>query len=804
VRRALAAGFAGLALLVLATLLVAPAAGAATGARPGAVRLHALHISGADKLTVARPGARGAAAPVTLDAGARFTLAGVVCDVPPAGHRAVTLELRTSLDGRAWGAWSAVPLEVVDEAGRAQAYTDPVWTGAARYVQVRARGGARSSASLAGVRVVAIDPGASPTGGASAILAADAPTVSAARASTDQPAIVTRAQWGADESLRSGSVSYAPVKVAIVHHTASNNDYTQADAPGIVRAIYAYHTRSLHWNDIGYNFLIDRFGTVYEGRYGGISRGVVGAQAGGFNTGSTGVSVLGTFTAVAPPAAVLTSLEHLLAWKFAVAGIDPNGTAKLTCGLTDKYKYGAVVTFATISGHRDANLTECPGDRFYPLLPAIRTQVAKIMGSAPTPTPTPTPTAGPITATLSASRAAISPNGDGVLDDVQLTGTLSESADWRIVVRNGAGQSVGSWTGSGAAPAAAWKGLKENGVAVADGAYTAALTASSAAGASTTATVDVTVDTSAPRIASAAATPLTFSPDGDGQNETAEVEYRPAEACSVRVGILDTAGDVLRWLHGWRAQTAAGQSATWDGRVSSGGALVAAADGKYRFRIERKDAAGNVARNGVPIVLDRTVGFPAAAPVAFSPNGDAFRDVTVLSFKLTRKATVSVQIKVGADVVRTLALGSLAAGAHSATWDGKAGSGDVVASCRPVYVIKAVSALGESSVTKGLVVDLYAPRLYATKGLAIALGATANVSCKAADPFSAKVDISYVVTDAKGRQVKTGHTGMATTGRAQKVSWKPAARGVFTITWHAKDQAGNPEAASARTVVTVR
>ncbi len=85
--------------------------------------------------------------------------------------------------------------------------------------------------------------------------------------------IVTRAQWGADESLRRGSPSYATVKMAFVHHTDTGNDYTAADAPAIVRAIYAYHTQTLGWSDIGYDFLIDRFGTIYEGRYGGVARG---------------------------------------------------------------------------------------------------------------------------------------------------------------------------------------------------------------------------------------------------------------------------------------------------------------------------------------------------------------------------------------------------------------------------------------------------------------------------------------------------------------------------------------------------
>ncbi len=171
--------------------------------------------------------------------------------------------------------------------------------------------------------------------------------------------------------------------MAFVHHTDTDNDYTAADAPAIVRGIYAYHTQTLGWNDIGYNFLIDRFGTMYEGRYGGVARGVVGAQVLGFNTGSTGISVIGTYTDAAPPAAAMASLERLLAWKLSLGGLDPLGTARMTCGSTQKFKAGAIVTLPVIAGHRDANNTECPGDALYAQLPAVRSAVALLMAPVP-------------------------------------------------------------------------------------------------------------------------------------------------------------------------------------------------------------------------------------------------------------------------------------------------------------------------------------------------------------------------------------------------------------------------------------
>ena len=392
----------------------------------------------------------------------RFSMAGVTCDAPAAG--AAVIRLRTSLDGAAWGPWLEAPLELAGEGAAATAFTDAVWTGPARYVQVAAvTAGDAGPATLSGVRLVAIDPtedgsvGARVTGAARRLAATvagvsfDSPATAAAAA----PVIVTRSEWGADESLRNAAPSYAPVKMAFVHHTASGNLYTRADAPALVRGVYAYHTQSLHWNDIAYNFLVDRFGTIYEGRYGGVTRGVVGAHVYGFNTGSTGVSVMGTFIDEAPPAEAVTALERLLAWKLGIHGLDPAGTARLTCGAAEKYAVGATVTFPVIAGHRQANYTECPGSALYALLPAVRTDVAKRVGTT-------------VVATLTASTPLISPNGDGVLDAAALDVGITTTAAWRLTVRDAGGQTVASWSGDGASAAVTWDGTS-GGADVPDG-----------------------------------------------------------------------------------------------------------------------------------------------------------------------------------------------------------------------------------------------------------------------------------------------------------------------------------------------
>ena len=152
------------------------------------------------------------------------------------------------------------------------------------------------------------------------------------------------------------------MRCAFVHHTVNANTYTRAQAPALVRGIYYYHSQVNGWNDIGYNFLIDRFGTIYEGRYGGVTKAVRGAQVLGFNSWSTGVALIGTFETVAPSPAAVTSLERLLSWKLDLSHLDPLGTARVRCSTTEMYKAGQWVTVPVILGHRQVNYTECPGN----------------------------------------------------------------------------------------------------------------------------------------------------------------------------------------------------------------------------------------------------------------------------------------------------------------------------------------------------------------------------------------------------------------------------------------------------------
>ncbi|MBI2239136.1 MAG: N-acetylmuramoyl-L-alanine amidase, partial [Actinobacteria bacterium] len=292
-------------------------------------------------------------------------------------------------------AWSgdgssyARPVEMDAEGGpdpgspdfrRSQQGTTVLWTGGSRCIRFSLH--LPAGAELSNVRVLLMNssgtasgPGTAPAPGAPSGLFAP----QAAEAMTRRPRFITREQWGADESLRNCDPYYAPaVKMGFVHHTAGVNTYTESESDDIVRAILAYHTNGRGWCDIAYNFLVDRFGNVFEGRAGGVDLPVVGAATQGFNTGSFSVSVMGNFDAVRPPAAAVRALQRVVAWRLDVAHLPPRGRADMVSGGGDNTRYsaGTEVTLRVVSGHRDTGYTDCPGGRLYATLRRIRRAVA--------------------------------------------------------------------------------------------------------------------------------------------------------------------------------------------------------------------------------------------------------------------------------------------------------------------------------------------------------------------------------------------------------------------------------------------
>ncbi|MFF2473038.1 N-acetylmuramoyl-L-alanine amidase [Streptomyces sp. NPDC058066] len=347
-----------------------------------------------------------------------------------------------SLETGAWTAWKDLevnvdPLESPEAGAETRGASEPLWVGPSDGVQVQVvrKNGSTNSGLPKGLQVNLVDPGvattaemkaepaayvapavsdsaspidsvaptdsaspsdsAAPSAPASASSAPSAPASASSAPSTSaspsatiptappstvpEPPITSRAGWGADESLSPDPSEYNPdVKAVFVHHSDGTNDYSCADSASIVRGIYAYHTQTNGWNDIGYNFLVDKCGTIFEGRKGGVDRPVLGAHTYGWNRESAGIAVLGDHTSTGATSAALASVARIAAWKLGQYNADPVSTVKLTAGATQtnyfgtSFTAGSQYTFNRISAHRDGYNTQCPGSSLYGQLPTIR------------------------------------------------------------------------------------------------------------------------------------------------------------------------------------------------------------------------------------------------------------------------------------------------------------------------------------------------------------------------------------------------------------------------------------------------
>lgn len=306
---------------------------------------------------------------VALQAPRRFELVGVEWMAPSV----VPTELRARSRDGAWSRW--VPASTLGHgpdrvvAGRTL-FGEAIWTGHADYVQLRATRWARW-ARWVHLHFVTGHGGFGAASDAAALPLA-APVLDAG---PGQPPIIARSAW-AHRHAPHAPPAYGTVKLAFVHHTVNPNGYSAGEVPAMLLAIFDYHRYVRGFNDIAYNFVIDAFGRIWEARAGGIDEAVVGAQAGGYNLESTGVAVLGTFSDVAPPPAAIAALERLLAWKLSLHGLPTLGHVTIEVNPADAFytpfRPGAHVSLPRIAGHRDGDLTDCPGNALYARLPVIR------------------------------------------------------------------------------------------------------------------------------------------------------------------------------------------------------------------------------------------------------------------------------------------------------------------------------------------------------------------------------------------------------------------------------------------------
>jgi hypothetical protein len=292
------------------------------------------------------------------------------------GDLDATLRVRTRSRGT-WSEWQVLramedgPDPDVAEGTLERRGVHPLWVPRSDGVEVLVTGERRPDA----LRLVLIDPGRLDSDDSETPSLPQQRPGSARggkRRRAPRPALRSRRDWGADESLREGKpVMCRTIQQVHVHHTASGNDYSRREVAGLIRGFYRYHTQSLGWSDLGYNFLVDRFGRTWVGRAGGPGRPVRGAHTLGFNHTSVGVAVIGNFEGRRVPDRVVTALVRLAAWKLDAYGRRPRGKARVYSKGSDLYPTGWV-RLKVIDGHRDTNQTACPGEELQKRLPEIR------------------------------------------------------------------------------------------------------------------------------------------------------------------------------------------------------------------------------------------------------------------------------------------------------------------------------------------------------------------------------------------------------------------------------------------------
>jgi hypothetical protein len=585
-----------------------------------------------------------------------------------------TVQFRTrSLEGR-WSAWQRADPEAEDlpNVGTAEARAargwhvgNPYWTGPSDRIEYRLRGSVvrlrayfvRSPEIRIPLRRVSL---------------------------TGSPLLIDREAWGANEAIRRAPPNYAAaLQFALVHHTAGTNSYTASQSAAIVRGIEVYHVKGNGWNDIGYNFLVDKYGQVFEGRYGGVDKPVIGAHAEGFNTGSVGVAMLGTYGSSAPPAVARTALANLLAWRLDIAHVDPKSTLTWVSGGNARFASGVPVFIRAVSGHRDTGFTTCPGAALYAQLDAIARQAE----SAGLP-------------------KLYAPSVRGALGgQVRFQARLSEPLPWTVTITDATGNIVASGTGTSRDVDWTW-----DAATVLQGSYTWTIAAGD--------TVLPAVGTLGAKavalaISSVTALPRTITPNGDGQTDSSVISYTLSAPATVTATLRGPDGSDLSVLFSQKKRP---------GKQSFRFAATGIADGNYEIVLSANDGRTTVT-SVVPVLVDRTVrGFTTTA--AISPNGDGVADELTLSFELTRTASVRLDIAQAGKTLASVYSGDLPVGPQTVAWtptglkDGKYAA-----------VLTALSDVGTVVHTVLFRIDTVAPELRALsfRGLRFRVSEAATV-----------------------------------------------------------------------------
>ncbi|HEU4355073.1 MAG TPA: N-acetylmuramoyl-L-alanine amidase [Actinomycetota bacterium] len=698
-------------LAALAAAVVVPTALAEPGSAPS--------ITAVD-LPVA--GQRALASRTTVR---RFTLVGIHWR----GSGSVRFRTR-SVAGK-WSAWRAAAPEADDapDLGSAERRRtagwrigSPWWVGASDRIETRTLG------RVSRVR-------------AFLVWSPDESVAYRAPAAPGAPPIVPRSSWGADESIRRAPPSYAPaLRFAIVHHTAGLNDYTRAQAPAVVRAIELYHVQGNGWNDIGYNFLVDRFGTIYEGRYGGIDRNVIGAHALGFNTGSVGIALLGTYGSKAPATAAESALARLLAWRLDLAHVNPLGLLTVISGGSERYPKGVPVTLRAVSGHRDTGYTECPGNALYSRLDAVAAAAATYGGPK-----------------------IYSPSV--TLDEVgaRFRATLSAALPWVVSIADSTGAEIARGTGKGAAVDWSWDASS-----VPPGTYTWSIRAGSARPATGKLKAGSAVPTAPLAIQDAAADPGAISPNGDQQADVSLVSFSLTAPAVVTVQLESEEGAVVGTIVDGGSMGAGLQQVVVDGTPYP--------DGRYLVAVLARTPTGLAVQTTLPFAISRTLGTVSATSDLVSPNGDGRADQLAIGFSLANPAQVRIRILREGRWVATPFSASLPSGPQRFVWDGSRAGGAAVRDGSYTAAVDVTDAVGTLSYAVPFVVDTTPPTVRILSG--------ARLRVAVSEPALLVVTVDGTVVR---RRVK--HAGVVT------VAWPRPFRRVRVVAW---DAAGNASVPAVR------
>jgi hypothetical protein len=526
-----------------------------------------------------------------------------------------------------WTGWHEADAEPEDlpdrgtnEARRMRGWRigNPWWTNTADRVQVRTHG-----------RVQHVR--------ASFVWSPEEPTLDRSLQMAGAPPIITRTAWHANERIRRDNPSYArTLNDVIVHHTAGAGPSTPAQSAAIVRGIMTYHVLGNGWDDIGYNFLVDRFGQVFEGRYGGIERNVIGAHAQGFNTGSSGIAIIGTYSGAGPSAAARTALTRLIAWRLDVAHVYPLSRVSAISSGNPKFASGRSVWLRAVSGHRDTGFTSCPGAGLYGQIGAVAQQAA-----------------------VTGLPKLYTPEVEGSVGGlVSFSAKLSSSLPWTVTVFDSARQQVAFGTGTGSTVRWTWDSRLAG-----PGPYTYRISAPNLRPATGT----LSSPTGGLALAALHAAPSGFTPNGDGVTDTTRISYRLGAPANVTIDLQTMQAEPIATLY-VAPEPAGSRSFVWD--------AFDYPDGRYRIVVTARGAGGRQLSAATNVIVARTLSGYSVTPTVLSPNGDGKNDTADVSFTLATPALVRLQVlKDAKQIVRPL-FGPLPAGPQALSWAAGVRDGD--------------------------------------------------------------------------------------------------------------------------------